>query len=125
MLFTVVEIRDTIKCSHHPAISIGKSVRKKGVAMIGNPVRRVAIIGFGEFGAIFGRDLAAAGISVSVFDILLGAEPSRTAMLATARNANLHPCDSLEKAIWSADLVISAVTCSAAADVARNSVPYL
>ncbi len=38
--------------------------------MSGNPFRQVALIGFGEFGGIFGRDLAAAGISVSVFDIL-------------------------------------------------------
>jgi 3-hydroxyisobutyrate dehydrogenase-like beta-hydroxyacid dehydrogenase len=46
-------------------------------------------------------------------------------MLAKAKNANVHPCDNLKEAICGADLVISAVTCSAAADVARNSVPYL
>src|ERR1700687_3578548 len=92
--------------------------------MSGNPFRQVALIGFGEVGGIFGCDLAA-GILVSVFDILLGVETSRAAMLAKARNSNVRACDSLEEAIRGADLVISAVTCSAAADVARNSAPYL
>jgi len=89
-----------------------------------NAIRRVAIIGFGEFGGIFGRDLAP-DLPVSVFDILLGAEPSRAAMLAKAKNANVRACDNLDEAIRGADLVISAVTCSAAADVARNSAPYV
>ena len=92
--------------------------------MGGNPIRQIALIGFGEFGEIFGRDLAPR-FPVSMFDILLGAEPSRAAMIAKAKSANVRPCDSLEEAIREADLVISAVTCSAAADVARNSVPHL
>jgi len=92
--------------------------------MSGNPIRQAALIGFGEFGGIFGRDLAAV-LPVSVFDILFGAQASRAAMLAKAKDANVRPCDSLEEAIRGADLVISAVTCSAAADVARNSAPYL
>ena len=88
-------------------------------------LREIALIGFGEFGGIFGSDLAAAGIRVSVFDILFNSVQSRDAMLAKARDANVRACDGLEEAIRSADLVISAVTCSAAADVARNSVQYL
>jgi 3-hydroxyisobutyrate dehydrogenase-like beta-hydroxyacid dehydrogenase len=90
-----------------------------------NPVREVALIGFGEFGGIFGSDLAAAGIRVAVFDILFNSGQSRAAMLAKAKDANVRACDGLEEAIRSADLVISAVTCSAAAEVARNSVQYL
>jgi len=90
-----------------------------------NPVRAVALIGFGEFGGIFASDLAASGIRVSVFDILFNSGQSRAAMLAKAKNANVRACDSLEEAIRSADLVISAVTCSAAAEVAGNSVQYL
>src|SRR6266436_386087 len=93
--------------------------------MSGIPVRQVALIGFGEFGGIFGRDLAAAGISVAMFDVLLRAEPSRTPMLAKASNANVRTCDSLDEAIRGADLVISAVTASAAAGAARNSAQYL
>ena len=93
--------------------------------MNNNPVRDVAIIGFGEFGGIFGSDLAAAGIRVSVFDILFNSGQSGTAMLAKADRANVRSCDSLEEAIRSADLVISSVTCSAAVEVARNSAPHL
>src|SRR5258706_16386397 len=89
------------------------------------PLREIALIGFGEFGGIFGSDLAAAGIRVSVFDILFNSVQSRDAMLAKARDANVRVCYGLEEAIRSADLVISAVTCSAGAEVARNSVRFL
>jgi 3-hydroxyisobutyrate dehydrogenase-like beta-hydroxyacid dehydrogenase len=90
-----------------------------------NPIRRIALIGFGEVGGIFGQDFAAAGLEVSTFDILLKAEPSRSAMLAKAKNANVRACDTLEAAIHGADLVISAVTASSAIDVARSAAPFL
>jgi 3-hydroxyisobutyrate dehydrogenase-like beta-hydroxyacid dehydrogenase len=93
--------------------------------MTENPVRQVALIGFGEVGGIFGHDLSAGGIRVAVFDILLISVPSRAALLAKAKDAGVSACDSAEVAIRGADLVISAVTCSAAVDVARNSVQYL
>ena len=90
-----------------------------------NPVREIGIIGFGEFGGIFGSDLAATGIRVSVFDILFNSGQSGAAMLAKANRANVRACKSLEEVIRSVDLVISAVTCSAAAEVAQNSAPFL
>src|SRR5882757_10249405 len=93
--------------------------------MSGNPVRQLALIGFGEFGGIFGRDLAATGISVAMFDVLLRAEPSRAPMLAKATNANVRACDSLDEAIRGADLVISAVTASAAAGAAKEAASAL
>jgi len=93
--------------------------------MDGNPIRKIALIGFGEVGGIFGHDFAAAGLDVSTFDILLNAEPSRGAMLAKAQSANVRPCDTLESAIRGADLVISAVTASSAADVAGCAAPFL
>lgn len=93
--------------------------------MDGNPIRHIALIGFGEVGGIFGHDFAAGGFSVSVFDILLDAEPSRMAMLAKAKNAGVRACDSLEEAIRGADLVISAVTASAAADLAKSAAACL
>jgi 3-hydroxyisobutyrate dehydrogenase-like beta-hydroxyacid dehydrogenase len=93
--------------------------------MVGNPVRRVALIGFGEAGSIFGHDLAAAGLSISTFDILLSAEPSRSAMVAKAKSAKVRACDDLAEAVRCADLVISAVTASCAADVARSTAPFL
>src|ERR1700730_1137765 len=100
-------------------------MQRGGVAMSENPVREISLIGFGEFGGIFGSDLAAAGIRVSVFDILFSSGQSRAAMLAKAKDTNVRACDSLEESIRSVDLVISAVTCSAAAEVARNSVQHL
>src|ERR1700732_1214207 len=90
-----------------------------------NPVRKISLIGFGEVGGIFGHDFATAGLGASVFDILLNEEPSRWAMLAKAKGANVHSCDSLEEALRGADLVISAVTASSAADAARSAAPFL
>lgn len=90
-----------------------------------NPIRQIALIGFGEVGGIFGHDFAAAGLGVSTFDILLNAEPSRSAMLDKAKSANVLPCDTLEEAVRGADMVISAVTASSAADMARNAAPLL
>ena len=94
--------------------------------MNGNPVRQIALIGFGEVGGIFGHDFATAGLGVSTFDVLLNdAEPSRRATLAKAKSAKVLPRDALEEAIRGADLVISAVTASSAADVARSAASFL
>jgi len=90
-----------------------------------HPIRQIALIGFGEVGGIFGKDFAAAGLSVSVFDILLNSEPSRSQIKAKAQNASADACDSLEAAIRGADLVISAVTASSAAEVAAGAAPFL
>jgi 3-hydroxyisobutyrate dehydrogenase-like beta-hydroxyacid dehydrogenase len=90
-----------------------------------NPVRQIALIGFGEVGGIFGHDFAASGLGVSTFDILLNEEPSRAAMLAKAKSANVRACDTLEGAVRGADLVISAVTASSAADVAGSAATFL
>jgi 3-hydroxyisobutyrate dehydrogenase-like beta-hydroxyacid dehydrogenase len=93
--------------------------------MDGQAIRQISLLGFGEVGGIFGRDFAAAGLGVSTFDILLNAEPSRSAMLAKARAANVRACDTLEEAVRGADLVISAVTASSAAGVAISVAPFL
>jgi len=85
------------------------------------PVRQVALIGFGEVGGIFGQDLAAAGVGVAVFDILFNSPQSRASMLAKAKNANVIAYNTMEEAIRGADLVISAVTSSAATGVAKEA----
>jgi len=90
-----------------------------------NPLRQIALLGFGEVGGIFGHDFAAAGLDVCAFDILLHAEPARSAMLARAKSANVRPCDTLEEALRGADLVISAVTASSALDAAGSAAPFL
>jgi 3-hydroxyisobutyrate dehydrogenase-like beta-hydroxyacid dehydrogenase len=97
----------------------------KEVNMNPPSVRRIALIGFGEVGAIFGSDFAASGLDVRVFDILLRDEPSREAMLANASHAKVHACDSVSAAVQDADLVISAVTASAAIDAAKEAAPAL
>ena len=93
--------------------------------MNSNTLRRISLMGFGEAGGIFGLDFAAAGLEVSTYDILLDAEPARSAMLAKAKRANVRACDTPAEAIRDADLVISAVTASAAADVARTAASLL
>jgi 3-hydroxyisobutyrate dehydrogenase-like beta-hydroxyacid dehydrogenase len=93
--------------------------------MSGDPIRQVALIGFGEVGGIFGRDLTAAGISVSVFDVLFNDGPSRESMVTKAKNANGRACNSPGEAIRGADLVVSAVTSSAAAGAANEAAATL
>jgi len=89
------------------------------------PIQRIALIGFGEAGGILGTDLARAGAEVTMFDILLRAESARSAMLTKAKNANVRACESLADAVQNADLMISAVTCSAAPAVAKESAAAL
>lgn len=87
--------------------------------------KRIAIIGFGEVGGIFGKDFAKQGIAVSVFDILLASKRHRQPMLAKARSCRVRVEDSLSDCIRKAELVISAVTASSALDVARDAGPLL
>jgi 3-hydroxyisobutyrate dehydrogenase-like beta-hydroxyacid dehydrogenase len=94
---------------------------KGGVAMSEIPVRQVALIGFGEVGGIFGRDLVAAGVSVTAFDVLFNSAPMGATMLAKAKNANVIGYETLEEGIRGADLVISAVTSSEATNVAKEA----
>jgi hypothetical protein len=70
--------------------------------MSGNPIREVALIGFGEAGGIFGQDLAVAAVDVAMFDVLLGSEPSRTPMLVKARNAKVAVRHQVERRYWRA-----------------------
>ena len=84
-------------------------------------ISRIAIIGFGEVGGIFGTDFASQGIEVSVFDILLASEPHRQQMLAKARRCGVKAEDNLHDCLRNADLVISAVTSSSALKVAQQA----
>jgi len=84
-------------------------------------IERIALIGFGEVGTIFGRDLAQQGLAITTYDILLDAPAARPAMLERARGAAVRAADTLADAVRGADLVISAVTASSARDVARDA----
>jgi 3-hydroxyisobutyrate dehydrogenase-like beta-hydroxyacid dehydrogenase len=89
------------------------------------PIRRIALVGFGEVGTIFGADLARLGVTIAAYDILLDAPASRAAMVEKARRVDVMPCDTLAAALQRADLVISAVTASSSSDVARDAAPAL
>jgi 3-hydroxyisobutyrate dehydrogenase-like beta-hydroxyacid dehydrogenase len=80
-----------------------------------------ALIGFGEAGSILGEDLAAAGRSVSMYDILLDSPASREAMLERARRAQVRAANTFEEAVAGVQVVISAVTASSSADVAAKA----
>lgn len=85
------------------------------------PIQRIALVGFGEAGSIFGRDFAKLGISVSVYDILFHSTESREGMLAKARDCGVEAHESLAESLRGAELVISAVTASSSLDVARDA----
>jgi len=85
------------------------------------PIRRIAIIGFGEAGGIFGRDFVRQGIDVSIFDILLNSKRHRQQMLSKTRACGVTPANNLNDCVRDAQLVISAVTASSSLDVAREA----
>jgi 3-hydroxyisobutyrate dehydrogenase-like beta-hydroxyacid dehydrogenase len=88
-------------------------------------LRRIALVGFGEVGTIFGQDLARQGLELSTYDILLDAPATRPALLERAHAAAVAPRDTLGEALRDADLVISAVTASSSRDVARDAARWL
>jgi len=85
------------------------------------PIRRIALIGFGEAGGIFGREFAALGLQVSTYDILFDSPEAREEMLAKARDFGVRACANLAECLRDAELIISAVTASASLDVARDA----
>ncbi|HXX19752.1 MAG TPA: DUF1932 domain-containing protein [Candidatus Acidoferrum sp.] len=89
--------------------------------MASTPIQRLALVGFGEVGGIFGRDFAKQGIDVSVYDILFHSPESREPMLAKARDCGVRASESLAECVHNAELVISAVTASSSLDVARDA----
>lgn len=93
--------------------------------MTAKQFQKIGIIGFGEVGGIFGRDLADRGIDVAIYDILLRKASSREAMLGKARSCGVHARESLGECIAGRELIISAVTASSAAEVAEQSAPLL
>ena len=78
----------------------------------------VALIGYGEVGQLFARDLDAAGVSTSAFDILF--DPRHPVCQPPARAA-ADPAS----AVSTADLVISAVTASSAVAAVASVAPAI
>ena len=93
--------------------------------MIHNPLRVIALVGFGEAGSILGADLAASGRQVCTYDILLEAPATRQRMLDRAVAAGVRVASDLAAAISGADLVISAVTAGSSTSVAAEAAKSL
>ena len=89
------------------------------------PITRIAIIGFGEAGGVFGQDFSDRGLKVAATDILLREGESREKILEKARNAKVCVHEGYKEAICDAELVISAVTSSSSVDAARVAAPLL
>jgi 3-hydroxyisobutyrate dehydrogenase-like beta-hydroxyacid dehydrogenase len=86
------------------------------------PDLRIALIGYGEVGQIFGAALATAGVAqVKAFDILLD-EPARSGRMRDhAARDGVHLSASAASAVADCDIVISAVTASATRDAAASA----
>ena len=93
--------------------------------MVTRSINRIAIVGFGEVGGIFGHDFAKLGLDISVFDTLLASKRYRRQMMSKARTSGVRAADNLNDCLRDAELVISAVTPSSAVDVARDARPNL
>ena len=78
----------------------------------------IAFIGFGEAGGILGAELARRGRVVRAYDILFDSPADRDRMLARCAQAGVAASPSLGAALDGAALIFSAVTASAARDVA-------
>ena len=89
------------------------------------PLRRIAIVGFGEAGSILGEDLARAGCAVAAYDILFDSPATQEAMFAKVQSGNVRAASTLRDAIGDTDLVISAVTATASTQVARDAAASL
>lgn len=88
-------------------------------------IRRVALLGFGEVGAILGEDLANAGdIEISAYDIKFSDPASRPS--GTLENQpRIRSGGSAPSAVAMAQVVVSAVTAAEALGAARASAPGL
>ena len=86
---------------------------------------RIALIGFGEVGSLFAKELTATGRhTISTYDILFEC-PQGAAMKDKARGLMAEPSHSAAEAAKGTLVVISAVTATSARDVAEEAGGYL
>lgn len=85
---------------------------------------RVAFLGFGEAGAILARDLVAGGAAASAYDPRLEGKAG-SELRDRAETLGVRVAGSEREACAEAALVVSAVTASAALDVARGASAYV
>jgi len=85
----------------------------------------VTIIGFGEAGPVFGRQLCSKGLKVTAWDKLQGNPSTAKQQIKKTQALGITPGNSLSEAVSSADLVISTVTASQALIAAEQAVDEL
>jgi 3-hydroxyisobutyrate dehydrogenase-like beta-hydroxyacid dehydrogenase len=87
---------------------------------------KIAFIGFGEVGQLFGEQLAAKpDVQVAAYDILFDHPTAGGRMKARARACAIHAAESPADACQGSDIVISAVTADAALAAAEQTAPFL
>lgn len=83
---------------------------------------KVALLGFGEVGQIFARDLQAHGIrNIKAFDIAF--DDSKSIPSRALKGSDVQACKSTVELARNSDLVISAVTADATLAAAQSLVP--
>jgi 3-hydroxyisobutyrate dehydrogenase-like beta-hydroxyacid dehydrogenase len=88
-------------------------------------IASLALIGFGEAGAILGQDLAASGVKIYAYDRLFEDAVKRIALLEKAQRCGVRLCESAAQAISLGEWVISAVTANNAFEVALQAAPLM
>jgi 3-hydroxyisobutyrate dehydrogenase-like beta-hydroxyacid dehydrogenase len=81
----------------------------------------VTIIGFGEAGPVFGKQLSAKGFSVSAWDKRQTDSSTESQQISKTKSLGITPCNSMLEAVGSADLIISTVTASQALVAAEEA----
>jgi 3-hydroxyisobutyrate dehydrogenase-like beta-hydroxyacid dehydrogenase len=84
---------------------------------------RIGLIGYGEVGAILAADLGRAGAEVAVYDLRF--EDSADGLRGAAHASGVACSASLAEVVSGRDVVISAVTASAAESVSRDAAPHV
>jgi 3-hydroxyisobutyrate dehydrogenase-like beta-hydroxyacid dehydrogenase len=88
--------------------------------------RRITMIGLGEAGGLFAQGLIASGMfDVAGYDALLQDPAAAPAVRGKIGSIGITQCSSLEQACRQAEVVFSAVTASAACEVAAEASRYL
>jgi 3-hydroxyisobutyrate dehydrogenase-like beta-hydroxyacid dehydrogenase len=85
----------------------------------------IAIIGYGEVGRIFAKELIALGYRLSCSDILLDDPKSGPEMREHAAATGVAACAGVAEALAGADIVISAVTASSSLAVAEEAARHI
>lgn len=85
----------------------------------------IALIGFGEAGTLLAEGCVKAGVCVAAFDIKVQDPALREPLSQRAKALGVTLHDRLEDAVKEADLIISAVTASSAAQAAVATASFL